>query len=88
MNCFDIFFFNYGNGIISLIVYDIFFLLNELICYDSCREDDICLGYIFCENELVCFLSCDKMFIDVLLCYLCCFYEKICKICMYNMLMY
>lgn len=71
---------------IGMIVYDMFFLVNEWECYDSCRDDNICLGYIYCKDNMFCFLSYDMIYIDVLFCNLCCFFEKICYLCMYKMI--
>lgn len=78
LNCFNILFFDYGYWMIGVIVYNMYFVINELECCVSCRDDFICWGFIYCEDNMICFLSYDKMFIDVLLCVFCCFYEKIC----------
>lgn len=71
---------------IGNIVYNVFLIVWEWECYNICRDDYVCLGYIYCVDYWICFFSYDRILVDVFLCNLCYFFEKICYLCMYKMI--
>lgn len=55
---------------------DNIFLSDLILCYEECRNNEGCYGYMY--DGIFCFLNGDKNFIIGLFCFICYYYEKIC----------